>query len=245
MITGSQQSSYDAGVAENEFVFSLRPILNVVRKRLWIIVLVMVLFSGVAVVHELQQPPLYEASIKILVGREGQLINNPNDVIGLQGMTNTMATAVATRPVAEAVIRQQGLRLKSKGFLENLSVQAIPETQFVEARYEDSNPERAKRVANAIGTTFSGRVSELDQPGGAAITATVWEPAVIPADPVGPTPLRDGIFGLVLGGMVGFGLVFLLEHLDDSLRSPEEVEQISGVPLIGVIPVSETAKGKR
>jgi capsular polysaccharide biosynthesis protein len=47
----------------------------------------------------------------------------------------------------------------------------------------------------------------------------------------------------MVGAVLGTGLVFLLEFMDDSWRSPEEAEQVSGVPTFGVIPsVSEGAK---
>lgn len=40
----------------------------------------------------------------------------------------------------------------------------------------------------------------------------------------------------MLGLMLGTGAAFLLEYLDDSWRSPEEAEQVSGVPTFGMVP---------
>jgi capsular polysaccharide biosynthesis protein len=57
--------------------------------------------------------------------------------------------------------------------------------------------------------------------------------------------MRDGFLALVLGGMLGAGLAFLLEYLDDRWRSPEEAEQVSGVPTLGQIPRFEVSEGKR
>lgn len=57
-----------------------------------------------------------------------------------------------------------------------------------------------------------------------------------------PDPVRNGALALVLGLMLGVGLAFLLEYLDDSWRSPEEVEQVSGVPTFGVIPEFKVPK---
>ncbi|MCA3748410.1 MAG: capsular biosynthesis protein, partial [Rubrobacter sp.] len=82
---------------------------------------------------------------------------------------------------------------------------------------------------------FSERVSEVS-PGANAITATVWEEAVVPETPVSPDPLLNGLVALALGLLLGLGLAFLLEYLDDSWESPEEVERVSGVPVFGVIP---------
>src|SRR5215212_2236626 len=158
MIAGSQWRTSE--VADDEYVFSLRPLLSIVWKRLWIIVLVMVLFSGVTVALRLQKTPLYEASNKMLVGREGGITENPNDVVGFQQLAMTMAEAVASRPVAEAAIRQEGLKLSPEGLLASLSAEVIPETQFIQVSYVDSNPERARRAVNAVGKAFSEQISE-------------------------------------------------------------------------------------
>jgi capsular polysaccharide biosynthesis protein len=79
-------------------------------------------------------------------------------------------------------------------------------------------------------------------PSANAITATVWERAAVPDSPVSTNPLRNALLGLLLGGMLGLGLAFLLEYLDDSWRSPEEVEQVSGVPTFGAIRTFEVPR---
>jgi capsular polysaccharide biosynthesis protein len=48
--------------------------------------------------------------------------------------------------------------------------------------------------------------------------------------------LRNGLLAAVFGLMLGTGLALLMEYLDYSWRSPEEVEQISGVPTFATIP---------
>jgi hypothetical protein len=45
--------------------------------------------------------------------------------------------------------------------------------------------------------------------------------------------------------MLGIGLAFLLEHMDDRWRSPEEVEQVSGVPTFGIIPEFKLSNSKK
>jgi capsular exopolysaccharide synthesis family protein len=82
--------------------------------------------------------------------------------------------------------------------------------------------------------------------GANAITATVWEPATLPETPVSPDPIRNGIIALVMGSLLGVVLAFLLEYVNDSWNSRDEVEEVSGVPTVGVIPkftVSARRKG--
>src|SRR5215208_1735725 len=78
-----------------------------------------------------------------------------------------------------------------------------------------------------------------------AITATVWERAVVPDAPVSPNPVRNGLLALALGLIIGGGLAFLLEYLDDSWDSPEEMEQVSGAPTFGIIPEVKASKSQK
>src|SRR5215210_7873436 len=204
--------------AGGEHIFSLSDLLGVIWKRLWIVVLVAALLTGAVVGFSYAQTPIYEASIKILVGQERGITETPNDVLGLQQLTQTMVGGVSSRPVAEAVIRQQDLRMTTHEFLdEHLSVEQEPNTQWIQVAYRDASPERAARVANAVGDVFSKQVSEVS-PRASAITATVWERAVVPDAPVSPNPVRNGLAALILGLMLGVGLAFLLEVLDDRWR---------------------------
>jgi capsular polysaccharide biosynthesis protein len=224
---------------EDEPIFPLREILRIVWQRLWIIVLTVCILVGAAAAFSLAKTPLYEASIKILIGQQQREASGSlgSEVVGLQQLTQTMAQAVPTRPVAEAVIQEQNLKIAPGELLTNLTVEQIAETQFIEVAYRDADPERAQQVANTIGSVFSQRVSEVS-PNVNGITATVWEPAVVPEAPVSPDLLRNGLVALVAGLMLGVALAFLMEHLDDRWRSPEEAEHIAGRPVLAVIPAA-------
>jgi len=212
---------------------------------MWIIALVAAVLVGAALGLSLVQTPTYESSIRMLVGQERGTSETPReDVMGLQQLTQTMAEAVKSRSVAKAVIQQQDLQVTPEDFLENLRVGQIPRTQFIEVFYKDSSPERAQQVTTAIGDVFTEQVSQTS-PSASAITVTVWEPAERPDEPVSPRPVRNAILALVIGLVLGTGLAFLLEYLDDSWRSPEEAEQITGVPTFGLIPQIEVLTGEK
>lgn len=229
--------------APGEEVLSIRALLQILRKWLWVIVLVPLLLAGLVVGASFLQTPQYAASIKILVGQDQGISQTPQDAMGLQSITLTMAEAVNSRRTAEAVIERLDLRMSQEDFLENLNAEQIPETQFVQVDYVDPDPKRAQRIANAVGAVFSEQVSNVS-PEASAITATVWEMAELPDEPESPNPVRNGFLALMLGTVLGVGLAFLLEYLDDRWQSPEEAESVSGVPTYGVIPEFEVPRGK-
>jgi succinoglycan biosynthesis transport protein ExoP len=60
--------------------------------------------------------------------------------------------------------------------------------------------------------------------------------AQVPASPISASPLRNAALGLLGGLLVGLGLAFLLDQLDDRLRRKEELEGAAGVPVLGLLP---------
>jgi polysaccharide biosynthesis transport protein len=97
------------------------------------------------------------------------------------------------------------------------------------AREADTNKQlydsvlgRFKEIAVA-GEIPSSNVSIVDQ-------------AEIPTRPSKPQKRLNLMLGALLGLMGGLGLAFLLEHLDNTLRTPEEVKRLLGLPNLAVVP---------
>lgn len=84
---------------------------------------------------------------------------------------------------------------------------------------------------NLINTRESIRLTRLQN----AQSVDQIQVAVTPEFPISPQPLRNaGLAGMV-GLMLAAGIVFAIEYLDDTLKFPEDVERILGIPLIGYI----------
>ena len=71
----------------------------------------------------------------------------------------------------------------------------------------------------------------------------IIEPAVTPVRPIRPRKLLNLAVGVVLGLGVGGVLAFFVEYMDDTVRAPEHVEQVIGVPVFALIPVI-SARGR-
>ena len=70
----------------------------------------------------------------------------------------------------------------------------------------------------------------------AANQVTVVDPAVAAAGPSSPRPSMNFALALILGTLLAFGVAFLIDYLDDSIKTREAAEEITGASVIGVIP---------
>jgi succinoglycan biosynthesis transport protein ExoP len=67
----------------------------------------------------------------------------------------------------------------------------------------------------------------------------VVDPAFTPLDPVRPNKLQNLMIGVVASLFLGIALAFLLDHLDHTVKSEEEVKKLLGLPVLGLIPRQE------
>jgi capsular polysaccharide biosynthesis protein len=165
----------------------------------------------------LMQQPTYEASAQVLVGERSpaqemgsgkiQLIPLAPTPEKVEKMSQTMAGAVDSRPVAEEAIYRLGLAMTPAELLDHLTAEQVEGTTFIRISYEDPDPVSAKRIANTVGEVFSALVSGSSA-GDSKISATVWEEAAVPESPVSPRPLRNGLLTLI----VGLSLAVVLPH---------------------------------
>lgn len=72
--------------------------------------------------------------------------------------------------------------------------------------------------------------------------AQVVQTATIPSSPSSPTPVKDGMLGLIVGLFVGLGAAAALERRDRRIKSPDEVEALYGAPVVGMIPESASLR---
>lgn len=64
---------------------------------------------------------------------------------------------------------------------------------------------------------------------------SIFDPAVVPVAPVSPRPLLNTLLGAILGSVLGVALAYTRRRLDDTLRTPEDVEVLTGLQSLGTI----------
>lgn len=71
--------------------------------------------------------------------------------------------------------------------------------------------------------------------------AELIEAAETPESPSSPKPVRDGVVGAFVGLLLGLGVSFLRDQIDDRARTKEDIEHATGLPVIAGLPIDDAS----
>jgi polysaccharide biosynthesis transport protein len=98
-----------------------------------------------------------------------------------------------------------------------------------------------KRDVDSNRALYEGLLEKLKEAGVTAGLRSnnfrIIDPARVPTAPSEPNIPRNLTFALALGVISGVGLAFLIENMDNTVRTPEQAQAISGLPSLGMIPL--------
>lgn len=224
----------------------LRQYWEVLRKR-WLIVMILPLIAALTsgVISFFVIKPVYQASTTLIVGKKAsesglaaaQMLDNNVLQANLQ-LAKTYATIAQSRTVEQNVIKNLNLPLTVAEFDSLISINPVKTTEILEIMVTNTNPELAASIANSMAQEFSKAVIEIKKVDSVSIVDT----AVTPDKPVKPNKKLNILIAFVVGLMASVGLVFLLEYLDNTIKTSDDVEKLLGIPVLGVIPNYQTGK---
>ena len=221
-----------------EQVISISEIFEALKKR-WILIvsitLVATLISGVLSFFVIK--PTYETSTKVFIGKEESNVEgyNTNDIQMYQKLLQTYAETIKTNEVIQAAIKNTNTNLTVEEVKKSLTVTPISDTQILQIKYQNKNPQVAKKILGNITDEFIILAKELVPNG----NVRVIEAVQLPENPVAPNKKMNIAIAFLLGLMVSVGLVFLLEYIDNTFKSKENLEKELDIPVIGLIPSFE------
>lgn len=220
-----------------EQVISISEIIDAVKKRWKIIALctlIATLVSGIFSFFIIS--PTYEASTKVFIGKEESSVENYNynDITMYQKLLKTYSELIKTKDLINRSITNSEYELDVEDVLNNVSVTTVADTQMIQIAYKSTSPNIAKNMLENITNEFITTAQELVPNGNVRVLETVE----LPEEPVAPNKKMNIAIAFILGMMVGLGIVFLLEYLDNTYKNKEQLEKDLDIPVLGVIPMS-------
>lgn len=201
--------------------------------------MILVIAFGAAIVSAIISfffmTPIYQSSTQILVNQkkqEGAAIQYNEVQTNIQ-LTNTYKVIIKSPVILEQVNEKLNLNMTAQSLAGKINVANEKDSQVISVTAEDKNPKLARDIANATADVFKGEVAKIMN----VDNVTVLSKAEVAENqsPIKPLPMLNVAIAFVVGLMAAVGLSFLLEYLDNTVKKEEDVENLLGLPVLGIV----------
>lgn len=219
-----------------EETINLKELFLTLKKRLSLIIIIAAIATATSgIVSYFLLTPIYQSSTQILVNqsKSEEQIYSTNEVQTNLQLINTYNVIIKSPAILDKVIEKEKLDMSSRALNELVTVTSEQNSQVVNITVQNEDPQTAAKIANSIATTFKEEITTLMKIDNVSILseAQLGEHT----SPIKPKPLMNMAIALVVGLMAGIGLAFLLEYLDNTLKSEQDIENHLGLPVLGAI----------
>lgn len=174
----------------------------------------------------------YTATVSVYVltssSNEQNTIQN-SDLTASQLMANDIAELAGSDIVAERTAEQLGMS-SLDGY--KISVNSSTTTRVIEISVTTGQAEAASVVANKIAEVLSSTAQDVT----GVESVNVVDQAKAPDAPSGPNRLMYTAVAFLAGIFLAVAIVVVMDMVNTRVRTPEEAEELLGVPVIGRIP---------
>lgn len=223
-----------------ENTINLQEVAYALKKRWKLIALITIVATLIsAILSFFVIKPQYEATTKLFIGKQETSQNTANydnnDIMMYQKLMKTYAELVKTSDLVTNAVKSANLdynQKEIKEILTNLNVTPSADTQILDLSFKGENPKEVLKITEAITNEFISESKDLIPNGNVQII----QKAQLPEHPVSPNKKLNILIAFFLGLMVGVGVVLLIEYLDNTFKSREDLENTLELPIIGTIP---------
>ncbi len=193
--------------------------------------------AGGVAYHILLNAPEYEAktSLYIMAKKDGEQLYYFDDIMVSKQMLKDYKEIIESDKVAERTIEKLNLMgYNSQVFDKKISVTLKNDTNIIEISVMDSDPVKARDIANTLSQVFIDTVHQFTTVNLSGIE--ILDMAKIPESPDGPVASTIVLLSFAAGLMGIVAIIVLMGNFDDRLRTVEDIESCSGLNVIGILP---------
>ncbi|CUP45209.1 YveK family protein [Dorea amylophila] len=234
-------------VEEDELTIDLGELFRVLLSKVHIIILAAILMALVAFVGtKLFVTPMYTSVTKmyVLAKDENSTTSSSNysELTAGSMLTKDYMELVKSRPVLEKTISVLNLKMQPAELANMISVSTPTDTRIMTVSVESANPKQAKEIADAVREAVSVQIKEIMS----VDSVNTVEEGNLPTSPSSPNTMKNMMLGGILGFVIAAGIITLIYLLDDTIKTPEDVENYLGLNVLTSIPIqSGAAKSKK
>lgn len=139
---------------------------------------------------------------------------------------------ILSQNVLSQAIEELKLDMTPAELSKKISVSVPTDTRILSITAKDGDPKEAARIANGLRNVAAEKIIAVTK----VSDVTTLDEAEVPQTPSSPNIRRDVLLGFIAGAGLMVVLMVVVEVLDDRVKRPEDVEELMGLTLLGVVP---------
>jgi capsular exopolysaccharide synthesis family protein len=198
-----------------------------IRRRLWVVVVCVVLATVAAIGLTVTAEKEYSATAALLL--------RSSAAVDPQRAVDTNLQLLSLPQVAERAAEELS-GMSGEEVSAAVETKQQGESDIIEVTAVSSDAQKAADIANGFAAAFVSFRGEGNREGQQTGRVELVERATPDDNPISPKPLRNIVFGLAIGLVLGIALALLLEQLDRRVKREEDLTEATGLPKLAVIP---------
>ncbi len=186
--------------------------------------------------------PKYESTTGIyIMSRQNSDTLSVSDTQLATQLTKDYEALIISRSVLENVIAEEGLQDTYETLKSRVSVENTTDTRILTITVTDTNPSRARTIADAIRETAAQQIMEVTE----VQAVNTVDVANLPTAPVSPSVRKWTMMGALIGIVLCMAVLTVIFLLDDTIKTSEDVEKYLGWGTLALIPTIEENQERR
>ena len=209
------------------------------RKKIVLIIVCAILGGAVMGVYSFFiATPIYQSTSKLYILSKTTSITSLADIQVGSSLASDYVELIKSRPVVLTVIKDMDLDMSYDAMVNNLIVENVSDTRLVNITVSDTDPERAKLIANNFAKVAKVQISNImrtDEP-------TIAEAAVVKRTPVSPNKRKNILMGILIGIVLSCGYVTIRFLMDDTIKDPDDITKYLELDNLAIVPFEDGKK---
>ena len=139
---------------------------------------------------------------------------------------------ILSQNVLTQAIEELKLDMTPAELSKKISVSVPTDTRILSITAKDGDPKEAARIANGLRNVAAEKIIAVTK----VSDVTTLDEAEVPQSPSSPNIRRNVLLGFIAGAGLMVVLMVVVEVLDDRVKRPEDIEELMGLTLLGIVP---------
>ena len=228
----------------------LKELFNIFWSKKLEIFLVIFIFMIIGAVYSIGlKMPLYSSSTSLVLAmadtnekkKDSEEAITATDITLNSKLVSTYSELIKSKKVLRQVVSNLQIDENVDSLKNKIKVSSVQDTEVIKITVTHANPTYAAKIANEITKVFSKEVNELYKINNVYIV----DEAEVQNSPSNINHIKDIVLFAMIGLVISSAYVFVLNMLDNTIKSSEDIENQFNMPVLVTIPLIESFKNDK